>query len=135
MVVAISLQVLLGQSASTASVWDGVYTAEQSARGAEAYKADCASCHGYDLSGGGQAPALADRDFMANWKGTALSELFERVQVTMPADRPGELTRERTADILAFLLNANKFPAGTAELPASLDVLKTIRFEGERGAR
>jgi hypothetical protein len=47
----------------------------------------------------------------------------------MPADRPGRLTREQDADILAFILRVGEFPAGKAELEHQTEVLKQIRFE------
>ncbi|MEG8038637.1 c-type cytochrome [Sphingomonas sp. LR60] len=40
-------------------VWNGVYTAEQSARGKVAYAENCAACHGDTLAGIDVAPALA----------------------------------------------------------------------------
>jgi hypothetical protein len=47
----------------------------------------------------------------------------------MPADRPGQLSGARTADILAFVLKANRFPDGSGELSAEPDALKAIRFD------
>jgi S-disulfanyl-L-cysteine oxidoreductase SoxD len=47
----------------------------------------------------------------------------------MPADRPGQLSREQNADILAFLLSSNGFPAGQKELPTDAPALQKIRFE------
>jgi mono/diheme cytochrome c family protein len=129
-----SILALAGWSAAISaqnarSVRDGVYTAEQGERGERVYRADCASCHGTMLEGGGQAPPLTDQDFVKNWSGLALADLFERIQKTMPADRPGQMSRDRTADVLAFLLNANKLPAGPRDLPAAADALSGIRFD------
>src|SRR4051812_1691807 len=95
------------QGEATTPARDGVFSEAQSARGEDAYRSDCGSCHGEDLTGSGQAPPLADEQFRANWSGAPLAELFDRIQTTMPADRPGQLTRERTADIVAFVLKAN----------------------------
>ena len=47
----------------------------------------------------------------------------------MPADRPGGLNRERYADILAYVLSVNQFPAGKTELEHQSEVLKQIRIE------
>src|ERR1700677_4631375 len=41
-------------TAYAASVWDGVYTAEQADRGKALYGKQCASCHGAGLDGSGQ---------------------------------------------------------------------------------
>ncbi|MGA3185503.1 MAG: cytochrome c [Bryobacteraceae bacterium] len=111
------------------SVWDGIYSGEQAERGKTAYSKDCASCHGENLEGKGQTPPLAGSDFTANWNGMSVGELFEKIQDSMPADRPGQLSKERNADILAYMLKVNKFPAGSQELPASADALKNIRFD------
>lgn len=116
-----------------ASTRDGVYTDAQAARGQASYKAACASCHGETLGGSGAAtPPLAGQDFGENWTGQTLDDLFERIQTSMPADHPGTLSRATNADILAFILKANKLPAGKTELPSDADALKQIRFEAAK---
>ena len=51
------------------------------------------------------------------------------MQTSMPADKPGQLSREQNAALLAFILNANKFPAGATELSTDAERLRQIRFE------
>jgi S-disulfanyl-L-cysteine oxidoreductase SoxD len=114
---------------SAASVWDGVYTQEQASRGKTLYSKECASCHGQALDGSGQAPPLSGADFKSNWNGQTVDDLFEKVQTSMPADQPGKLSRAENADILAFVLGNNGFPAGSKELSADAAVLQKIRFE------
>ena len=114
------------------SVWDGVYTAEQAKRGDAAYSDQCASCHGLALNGGEMAPPLTGGEFMSNWNGLTVGDLFDRIRTTMPADAPGKLSREKTADILAHILAVNQFPAGSMELPRQSEVLKDIRFEANK---
>ncbi|HSP67319.1 MAG TPA: cytochrome c [Bryobacteraceae bacterium] len=114
---------------SSRSVWDGVYTSEQAQRGEALYTRQCARCHGAQLTGGEAAPPLAGGDFLANWNGLTVGDLFERVRISMPADRPGQLTRVQNADILAHILRANQFPAGQSELEQQAEVLKQIRIE------
>ena len=121
---------LCGQPA--ASVWDGVYSEEQSGRGRALYGKECASCHGSTLSGGETAPPLTGSAFMANWSGLSVGELFERIRLSMPEGRPGTLSRQQNADILAYILNVNQFPAGKAELQRDTDRLKQIRFLAEK---
>jgi mono/diheme cytochrome c family protein len=111
-----------------ASVWDGVYTSEQANRGKALYGKECASCHGATLDGTGQAPPLAGADFKSNWNGQTVDDLFEKIQTSMPADQPGRLSREQNADILAFLLSSNGFPAGQKDLPTDAAALAKIRF-------
>ena len=114
---------------SSRSVWDGVYTAEQAQRGEALYTRQCARCHGAQLTGGESAPPLAGGDFLSNWNGLTVGDLFERVRISMPADRPGQITRQQNADILAHILRANQFPAGKSELEQQAEVLKQIRIE------
>jgi mono/diheme cytochrome c family protein len=114
------------------SVWDGVYTAEQAKRGQPLYVKACGSCHAGDLSGGESAPPLAGGEFMSNWTGLTVGELFERIRITMPADKPGKLSREVNADILAYMLEANRFPAGAVELPRATELLKQIKIEASK---
>jgi len=111
------------------SVWDGIYTPDQANRGKEVYNKACASCHGVALDGSGTAPPLSGPDFKGDWSGQTVDDLFEKMQTSMPADKPGQLSREQNADILAFLLTSNGFPAGTKELPTDAAMLQKIRFE------
>ena len=122
------VQAFILVSAQGKTTLDGVYTAAQSARGQKIYADSCASCHGDDLSGGGQAPALAGKDFNVDWTDLSVSDLFERTHGTMPADKPGTLTPAQTADVIAFLLQKGNFPAGQTELPADAAALKEIKF-------
>lgn len=93
---------------------DGVYSAEQADRGAEAYEKACASCHMADLRGEGFAPALNGDAFALRWETGKLGDLFKIVKGTMPADNPDSLTAGQYADIVAFMLKANGYPAGQA---------------------
>ena len=111
------------------SVWDGVFTAEQSARGAKLYAQNCASCHGTSLTGGESAPPLTGGAFSSNWYGLTVGDLFERIRNTMPADRPGRIQRQQNADILSFILSMNRFPTGATELSTQTELLKQIRLE------
>jgi mono/diheme cytochrome c family protein len=117
---------------TTRSVWDGVFTAAQAKRGQEVYAAECASCHGSDLTGGESAPALAGPGFLSNWTTLTVGDLFERTRVSMPENNPGKLNRTQIADVTAFLLSANRFPEGKAELDKQTEVLKQIRIDAEK---
>ena len=133
--IASSFFVLRAQEpAESRSVWDGVYTEEQAKRGDEVYKKECAACHGDLLTGGESAPPLAGGVFQANWNGLTLGDLFDRIRKTMPLSKPGRLTREQVADVLAFMLSINKFPAGKTELYRQPEMLKEIRFETKKPA-
>ena len=120
----------LGVAAAPAmrSVWDGVYTAGQAAHGADLYARRCAICHGSVLEGSAQAPPLTG-EFIPDWAGTRLADLFDKISTTMPLDHPGALDAASNADILAFLLKANGFPAGPAALAPDVAALQSITFD------
>ena len=115
-------------AAARRTVWNGVYTAAQADRGAAVYTQDCANCHGAGLEGADMSPALAGAAFMASWNDLSLGDLFERIRISMPADRPGTMTRQQMADVIAHLLRANRFPAGATELPLETPALRTLKF-------
>jgi hypothetical protein len=47
----------------------------------------------------------------------------------MPENAPGKLSRAQIADLIAYLLAANRFPEGKAELDKQAEVLKQIRID------
>jgi mono/diheme cytochrome c family protein len=110
------------------SVWDGVYTTEQAQRGATFYQESCAECHGSELAGGELAPSMVGGEFVWNWNGLSVGDLFERLRVSMPQGEPSSVSRQEKADILAFLLEANEFPAGDTELANRTGMLAGITF-------
>ena len=116
-------------SSTTSSTSDRVYTAGQAQQGIPLYTQQCASCHSADLQGNGQAPPLIGDDFIKNWQGLTLGDLFDKIQTQMPADHPGTLTREQNAGILAYIMSMNKFLAGKTELPVDPAALKKIRID------
>ena len=129
----IFLAALAGSAqAQTVSVWDGVYTEAQAARGDAGFSAHCANCHGANLGGTGEAPALAGPQFLSDYDGLTLGDLFDRIRTTMPQDNPGRLTRDQYADILAFILKANALPSGAKELDRRSEYLKAIGFSAAK---
>jgi hypothetical protein len=73
--------------------WDGVYAREQAELGEKVSRQECGRCHGDDLTGFESAPALTGPSFAATWDGVPLSDLLERMRVSMPQDKPGSLSR------------------------------------------
>jgi len=114
------------------TVWDGVYNEDQTKRGEAVYLEQCSNCHGRDLEGADMTPALTGGGFMANWDGLTVGDLFDRIRISMPANSPGSLSRQENADVLAYLLRFNQFPAGKEELSRDLQVLKQILFKASR---
>jgi mono/diheme cytochrome c family protein len=103
------------------SVLSGVYTAAQATRGEAQFKQNCAACHTT-----GEFSSVA---FRRAWSGRTIYDLFEMVRTLMPYDSPGSLSRESYAEILAYFLELNGYPAGDVELPADGEAQKLIRIE------
>ena len=118
--------------AQSHSVWDGVYTQDQAKKGQAVYNQNCSSCHGDTLMGGESTPALAGGEFLSNWNGLTMGELFERIRTTMPQNKPGSLSRENNTLILSYMLSVSNFPAGKTDLPQQTEVLKEIRIDAQK---
>ena len=70
--------------------------------------------------------------FTANWNQLTVGDLFERIRTTMPLDRPGKLSRQQNADVIAFILKSNGWPAGSTELSRELAALKQITIDSTK---
>jgi mono/diheme cytochrome c family protein len=117
---------------ATRSVNEGVYTAEQAKKGEATYKEQCAACHGDNLEGSGPMPPLAGKDFLANWTGKTLGDLYEKTQTTMPATAPGTLSPDQAAEIVAFLLSKDNYPTGAAALEGKTEPLTQIKIDAPK---
>jgi len=115
-------------SAQLKTTGDAVYAEAQAKRGETIYAKACESCHGKDLSGADQAPPLTGKDFDADWNDLLVSDLFARIQATMPGDAPGTLKPAEVADVIAFLLSKGGFAAGQTELPGDAAALKQLKY-------
>ena len=109
------------------SLTDGVYTEQQAVRGQAIYRARCSSCHADNL-GGRSGPPLTGDDFAATWSAKPLLELMNKIRRTMPKDDTARLTSQEAADVLAYLLQAGKFPSGRSELAMDDAALKQLVF-------
>jgi mono/diheme cytochrome c family protein len=114
------------------TVWDGLYTAAQAARGKDLYSDKCALCHGADLGGHEMAPALAGSTFLDNWSSQSVGDLAVRIHNSMPLNDPGSLRVRQVADIVAYILGNNGFPAGSVELASEPMLLQQISIVPEK---
>ena len=109
-----------GGEAPERTVLDSVYTAEQALRGEETYRTVCAQCH---------APGFFQgTPFRFTWVGARVYDYYDLVRITMPFDDPGGLTDDQYADVIAYILRLNGYPAGDEELEPDEDELKRIRI-------
>jgi cytochrome c len=109
------------------TIWDGVFTTEQAARGEKIYAERCARCHGDGLQGVEAAPALTGPAFYGNWEGETLDALFERMRSSMPQEAPGSLSRAQNADVLAHVLKIGGYPAGQMALDPQAGGLTRVK--------
>jgi mono/diheme cytochrome c family protein len=103
---------------ATRSVWDGVYTEEQAARGRSLFRTQCADCHQPEEFKGGYRTA---NDLFSSREG-------------MPQSSPNSLTAEEYAELIAYIFEANGLPSGKEELKGDPEILKRIRIEAEKPA-
>ena len=105
-----------------ASVWAGVFSEDQAARGRGVYSGACGFCHGRRLNGAPDdpdmrsTPPLARARFLREWEGRSLATLFEYTRLTMPEDNPTSLTDAEYVDVIAYMLSVSRIPAGDDEL-------------------
>ena len=97
------------------STADGVFSEAQAARGMPVAAAECGTCHGDMLAGGDFAPAISGAEFFGRWEGESVSTLVTKVTDTMPLSAPGSLSPAQYSDIVAYMLQASGYPAGSAE--------------------
>lgn len=111
------------------SVWDGVYSEKQAERGRKSYEDECASCHPIGRAGDESAPPLVGPAFTIRWNEQSVADIFLALRTTMPQAAPASLSKEAYADITAYLLKLNKYPAGDAELVPDTAVLGRISID------
>ena len=80
------------------------YSSEQADRGEDRFERDCVDCHGDDLRGG------LIGGFMS---------------LLMPPNAPGRYSPEVYADLMAYILQENGFPAGDP-LPSDMESLNKL---------
>jgi mono/diheme cytochrome c family protein len=119
------------ESPAKRSVWDGVYSEDQARRGETQYSRNCQACHGQDLSGNpvDEVPSLAWEGFLTQWNDRTVKDLLDTVKRSMPKDNPGGLNARAYVDVIAYLLQANKFPSGPKDLSLNTDALAQIVIE------
>jgi cytochrome c len=123
------VQTALAQPPATAPASSGIYTAAQAERGNNLYQNSCAACHGGSLQGEDENPPLSGKHFNASWGDKPVADLYNFVSSQMPLGQPGALGSQGNADVIAYILAVNRFPAGAKELPPDANVLGTITVD------
>lgn len=102
---------------------EGVYTAAQAERGLTLYDGACASCH--------ELGKFKGEEFTKAWTDKPLTDLHTAV-ISMPMDAPGSMKPQEYADILAYFLSINGYPAGETELAGGEDAIKAVKLDAKK---
>lgn len=95
----------------------GLFTSSQASRGERRFQQLCADCH---------RNVEITRSWFSGTVHHTAADLMAVMSTTMPETSPGSLSPDQYADILAFLLRLNNYPAGEKELPADPAVLTNV---------
>jgi PQQ-dependent dehydrogenase (methanol/ethanol family) len=110
------------------------FSTDQVAQGRFEYSQRCAVCHGAQLQGGG-APALAGRQFSAQWNGKSLKELYNYIHANMPLGQGGDLASQEYADIVSYVLAQNGLPTGGEKLTPKSPMERVLDLSPSSTAR
>lgn len=103
------------------SVWQGIYTSIQADTGKVLFTQHCASCHTDSegaSAGHDAAPAIVGEGFRERWVDASIADIFDTIRQTMPVAAPNSLSPQQYADLTAFILKLNQYPAGESALQA-----------------
>jgi mono/diheme cytochrome c family protein len=111
--------------AAETSESNAYYTEGQARRGSGLFRDNCVSCHA--------SSEFVGSSFQRRWTNRAVGDIYEFVLYSMPDDNPGGLPQQTYADIVAYMLQLNDFPAGDTELSTSLEALMEMTMWGSAG--
>ena len=100
--------VVTNAQAPTKTTYDKVYSAAQAERGKKTFGEKCSGCH--------EPSRFSGDTFHEAWDDKPLKEIWDIASGTMPEDNPGSLKQQEYADIIAYFLSLNEYPAGDSEL-------------------
>jgi len=99
----------------------GIYTKAQAAKGEETYYTLCVSCH--------PKGTYAGPSFKNNWNNRPLWDLWDWISNKMPKNDPGSLEPAQVVQVMAYILQQNKMPAGSTALPPNEKTLYGIKIQ------
>jgi mono/diheme cytochrome c family protein len=123
----------LGEAGERLSVWTGVYSEAQAARGQTVFLSVCGRCHGPRGNGAGDpemvaAPAVARGPFLRKWDGQTVATLLEYVRTTMPTDNPKSLSDQQYLDAITYMFALSNIPTGDSDLDLDAAVLEGVEI-------
>jgi mono/diheme cytochrome c family protein len=123
----------LPAQAQRRTIWDGVFTEAQAARGQDGYLEACARCHADDLLGVDDAPPLLGEPFLGRFNRLTADDVVQTIRRTMPQDAPDSLGSSAYVDLVSYLFKANGSPAGAVELPTDRSALQQVVVTNRQG--
>jgi mono/diheme cytochrome c family protein len=120
----LSIGIVAAAQAPSKTTYDGVYSAAQAERGKKTFGEKCSGCH--------ETSRFSGDTFHEAWDGKALKEIWDIASGTMPEDNPGSLKQEEYADIIAYFLSMNDYPAGDADLQPGAASMAAIKVEKKK---
>ena len=119
-----SIGIVVAAQAPTKTTNDGVYTADQAARGKTVFESKCSGCH--------EPSRFMGDTFYESWDGKPMKEIWDIASGTMPEDNPGSLKQQEYGDILAYFLSLNEFKTGDTELQGNAAAMAAIKVEKKK---
>lgn len=96
------------------------FTTAQADRGQRLFTDVCGVCHGLSEFRG---PL-----FGLTWMADPVADFFQFISQSMPQDRPGSLSPQEYASVVAYLLRLNGLRPGDVELPHDSEALERYRW-------
>lgn len=123
---------MTAQAPPAKTLWDGIYTEAQAARGNQVFASTCTNCH--TLGTEGNRP-LSGQKFWDSYAQRTVGNLYDFVSKNMPngAGQAGTLSPSTYADLVALILRSNGVPAGSTELvPAEVATIAIVSKDGPK---
>lgn len=102
-----------------------LFTEDQAGRGRGTFTSTCADCH--------YSSEFRGSEFQYKWRRRTVADLYKSISENMPDDSPGSLTTQEYVDVVAYILQLNGFPAGSAEL-AEGEAMQAVTLEAPVGS-
>ena len=104
------------------------FTSEQSERGRLAFNRNCGFCHTAQPGGRGFADTFLQRESSGVRVWPSVYYFFKKLEA-MPAYDTAAISQQTRADIAAYILKQNHYPAGNQVLTADYAALKTMTLD------
>jgi len=102
---------------SERTIWDGVFTAEQSAAGGGLYTQYCQGCHGKTGRGTPGGPGVTGANLNKKWEETSLLDFWTYAYNNMPPGAAGKIgSQQDYVNIVAYIMDMHGAEPGDSQL-------------------